>query len=76
MPSLDGLLLCIGELERSGQVVIAIAVLSGCLKRCVTAARRPIFARGARRASAEERMLCRHAPWPDAVFAGGGGPYW
>ncbi|KAJ1487084.1 hypothetical protein T484DRAFT_1787637 [Baffinella frigidus] len=33
MPSLDGLMLCIGELERSGQVVIAIAVLNGCLKR-------------------------------------------
>lgn len=43
MPSLDGLMLCIGELERSGQVVIAIAVLNGCLKRCVAAAHRPLL---------------------------------
>jgi hypothetical protein len=49
MPSLDGILLCIGELERSGQVVIAIAVLSGLVKRCVAAAHRPIFASGAGR---------------------------
>jgi len=33
MPSLDGLMLRINELERSGQVMTAMAVLSGALNK-------------------------------------------